>query len=220
VKEYKLEFMKYFDENNKDECVNFSIKGIENSLFTIPELYEEIFTPALYCIDNCSEDDEDCIWQEHVKTSIIKTSIESLYPHIIKMKKNIKPLGIKVVLACPEQEYHDVGLRMISDFFTLNGYESIYIGSNTPRDQVSIAITKEKPKYAALSITDYYLLFETQKLVKEIRKKSGDKIKIILGGSAFTKNMNSFELIGGDIYLNSYKDIVKLKDGDINEISI
>ncbi len=85
---------------------------------------------------------------------------------------------------------------------------------------MSIAITKEKPKYAALSITDYYLLFETQKLVKEIRKKSGDKIKIILGGSAFTKNMNSFELIGGDIYLNSYKDIVKLKDGDINEISI
>jgi hypothetical protein len=57
-------------------------------------------------------------------------------------------------------------------------------------------------------------------LVKEIRKKSGDKIKIILGGSAFTKNMNSFELIGGDIYLNSYKDIAKLKDGDINETSI
>jgi methanogenic corrinoid protein MtbC1 len=109
---------------------------------------------------------------------------------------------------------------MISDFFTLNGYEAIYIGSNTPRKQVSIAIKKENPKYAALSITDYYLLFETQKLVKEIRSESKNNIKIILGGSAFKKNMNSFELIGGDIYLKSYSDIVKLKEDDIDETGL
>src|SRR6056297_2810527 len=194
MEKYKIEFMKYFNNNYKDECVNFSLNGIKNNFFTIPQLYEEILTPALYSIDECPEDDEDCIWQEHVKTSMVKTVIECIYPEIITLKENIKPLGIKVLLACPEQEYHDVGLRMISDFFTLNGYETIYIGSNTPRDQVSIAISKENPKYAAISVTDYYLLFETQKLVKEIRKKSKDKIKIILGGSAFDKNMNSFDL--------------------------
>jgi len=220
VENLKLEFMKYFNDNNKDKCVNFAVEGIEKKLFSIPKLYEEILTPALYTIDECPEDDEDCIWQEHIKTSIVKTVIECIYPEIITLKENIKPLGIKVLLACPEQEYHDVGLRMISDFFTLNGYETIYIGSNTPRDQVSIAISKENPKYAAISVTDYYLLFETQKLVKEIRKKSKDNIKIILGGNAFQKNMNSFELIGGDIHLNSYSDIVKLKEDDIDEISI
>ncbi|MDW7668825.1 MAG: cobalamin B12-binding domain-containing protein [Bacillota bacterium] len=220
MKKYKLEFMKYFDNNYKDECVNFALKGIRNNFFTIPQLYEEILTPALYSIDDCPEDYEDCIWQEHIKTSIVKTVIECVYPEIINQKKEINQLGIKVVLACPEQEYHEVGLRMISDFFTLNGYRSIYIGSNTPRDQVSLAIVKENPKYAAISVTDYYLLFETQKLIKEIRGKSKDNIKIILGGSAFQKNMNSFSLIGGDVYLKSYEDIVKLKEDDLNEISI
>ncbi len=220
MEKYKLEFMNYFNNNNKDECVNFTLNGIINNFFTIPQLYEDILTPALYSIDECPENDQDCIWQEHVKTSIVKTVIECVYPEIIKQKKEIKQLGIKVVLACPEQEYHEVGLRMISDFFTLNGYESVYIGSNTPRDQVSLAIEKETPKYAAISVTDYYLLFETQKLIKEIRRKSKDSIKIILGGSAFQKNMNSFNLIGGDIYLKSYGDIVKLKEDDLNEISI
>ncbi len=220
MEKYILEFMKHFNNNYKDKCVNFTLNGIKNNFFTIPQLYEEILTPALYSIDECPEDDEDCIWQEHVKTSIVKTVIECVYPEIIKQKKEIKHLGIKVVLACPEQEYHEVGLRMISDFFSLNGYESIYIGSNTPRDQVSLAIEKENPKYAAISVTDYYLLFETQKLIKEIRKKSKDSIKIILGGSAFQKNMNSFNLIGGDLYLKSYEDIVKLKEDDLNEISI
>ncbi len=220
MEKYKLEFIKHFNNNNKDECISFSLNGIKNNLFTIPQLYEEILTPALYSIDECPEDDEDCIWQEHVKTSIVKTVIECVYPEIINQKKEINQLGIKVVLACPEQEYHEIGLRMISDFFTLNGYSSIYIGSNTPRDQVSLAIEKENPKYAAVSVTDYYLLFETQKLIKEVRRKSKDSIKIILGGSAFQKNMNSFNLIGGDVYLKSYEDIVKLKEDDFNEISI
>lgn len=220
MEKYLSDFMTYFNKKEKDACVNFALDGIKRNNFNIPDLYENILRPALYSIDKCDNKDNDCIWKEHLKTSIVRTIIEALYPHIIELKKEIKPLGIKVLLACPEREYHEIGLRMMSDFFILNGYESIYIGSNTPRDQVSIAISQENPKYAAISVTDYFLLFETKKLVAEIRKTSTKDIKIILGGNAFKKNLHSFELIGGDIYLKSYKDIVNLRKEDLDEISI
>jgi methanogenic corrinoid protein MtbC1 len=211
--EFKSKFMSAFEQNNKDKCIELSLEHLSNNTINIPSLYEDILTPALYSIDKCTE--EGCIWKEHVKTSIVRAVIECVYPNIIKFKKNISPNGIKVVLACPEKEHHEIGLRMMSDFFTLNGYESIYIGSNTPRDQVCIAISQNIPKYVAISVTDYYLLFEAQKMIKKIRSNYGSSIKIIVGGLAFKNNSDSIKDIGGDIFLNSFKDIENLRKEEI-----
>lgn len=221
MKNYKDEFMTLFEEFNKDECVRFALNGLNNNYFNIPDLYEKILGPALYAVDNCNNDDNDCIWREHVKTAIVRTIIESVYPYVIEIKRSIEPLNHKVVLVCPEKEYHEIGLRMMSDFFDLNGYESIFIGSNTPREQVCVAISQNNPKYVAIGITDFYLMFEAKKLISRIRLKHENKIKIILGGSAFLNNPSAIFEIGGDLYLTSYNDIANLaKEDSRHEIGI
>ncbi|MBV1757874.1 MAG: cobalamin-dependent protein [Dethiosulfatibacter sp.] len=221
MKNHKDEFMILFEEFKKDECVRFAINGLNNNDFSIPELYEQILGPALYAVDECIDDDNDCIWREHVKTAIVRTIIESIYPYVIEAKRNITPLNQKVVLVCPEKEYHEIGLRMMSDFFDLNGYESIFIGSNTPRDQVCVAISQNNPKYVAIGVTDFYLMFEAKKLISRIRTKHEDKIKIILGGTAFLNNPSAVSEIGGDLYLISYNDIKNLaKEDSIHETGI
>lgn len=208
-------FMKAFNEENKDKCVEIALDIIENKKLTIPYFYEEVLRVALYSIDECKTD--DCIWREHRKTAIIRTVIESIYPYVMKLKNEIIPLKQKVVLACPEKEYHEIGLRMVDDFFSIIGYETIFIGTNTPKNQVLNAVLKTKPKYLAISVTDYYLLFESQILIQNIKKCTSD-VKIIVGGKAFKDNQDSIEMIGGDIYLESFEDFIKLRDGDINEI--
>jgi methanogenic corrinoid protein MtbC1 len=221
MKNYKDEFMTLFEEFNKDECVRFALNGLNNNYFNIPDLYEKILGPALYAVDNCNNDDNDCIWREHVKTAIVRTIVESVYPYVIEIKRSIAPLNQKVVLVCPEKEYHEIGLRMMSDFFDLNGYESIFIGSNTPREQVCVAISQNNPKYVAIGITDFYLMFEAKKLISRIRLKHENKIKIILGGSAFLNNPSAIFEIGGDLYLTSYNDIANLaKEDSRHEIGI
>lgn len=211
--EFKLSFINHFDKLDKDACVLLAINALKNNEITIPELYEDVLRPALYSIDT-SMGMEDSIWIEHVKTSIIRTVIESAYPFVIELKKHVKPLGIKVVLACPEREYHEVGLRMIADFFSLNGYEAIFVGTNTPREQVYYAIASNSPKYAAISVTDYYLLFEAQRMINRIKEMTGGKVTVLVGGNAFRSNLVSVEKIGGDIYLESYQDIVSLRAGE------
>lgn len=215
MEEFKNQFMLFFEENNKDKCVELTIEYLHKSIFTIPELYEQVLRPALYSIDSCDDKNHDCIWKEHVKTSIIRTVIESVYPFVINLKKQVKPLGIKVVFACPEKEYHEIGLRMMADFFSLNGYESIFIGNNSPRDQVLTAITQSKPKYVAISVTDYYLLFEAQKLIQKIKSVYDQEIIVIVGGHAFKNNLSSVSKIGGDIYLESYDDVVSLRGREL-----
>lgn len=213
--EFKLSFINHFNEMNKDACVLLAIKSLKNNEITIPELYEEVLRPALYSIDT-SMSVEDSIWIEHVKTSIIRTVVESAYRFVIELKKHVKPLGIKVVLACPEREYHEVGLRMVADFFSLNGYETIFVGTNTPREQVYYAVASNSPKYAAISVTDYYLLFEAQRMIQHIKEMTGGKVTVLVGGNAFRENSLSVAKIGGDIYLESYQDIVNLRAGEEN----
>lgn len=211
--EFKLSFMNHFNELDKDACVLLVLEALKNNEITIPVLYEEVLRPALYSIDT-SMSMEDSIWIEHVKTSIIRTVVESAYPFVIELKRHVKPLGIKVVLACPEREYHEVGLRMVADFFSLNGYETIFVGTNTPREQVYYAIESNSPKYAAISVTDYYLLFEAQRMINRIKEMTGGKVTVLVGGNAFNSNSISVAKIGGDIYLNSYEDIVNLRAGE------
>lgn len=215
MEEFKKTFMTYFEDNNKDMCVELTIKSLHKNAITIPDLYEKVLRPALYSIDDCVDKDNGCIWKEHVKTSIVKTVIESIYPFVIKLKKQVEPLNIKVIFVCPEKEYHEIGLRMMSDFFTLNGYDTIFIGSNSPKDQIITAILFANPKYIAISVTDYYLLFEAQKMIQKIKSTYDKNIIVIVGGLAFKHNLDSVSKIGGDIYLETYEDVVSLAKEDI-----
>jgi methanogenic corrinoid protein MtbC1 len=215
MEEFKKTFMTYFEANNKDMCVELTIKSLHKNAITIPDLYEKVLRPALYSIDDCVDKDNGCIWKEHVKTSIIKTVIESIYPFVIKLKKHVEPLNIKVIFVCPEKEYHEIGLRMMSDFFNLNGYDTIFIGTNSPKDQIITAISFSNPKYIAISVTDYYLLFETQKMIQKIKSTYNRNIIVIVGGLAFKHNLDSVSIIGGDIYLETYEDVVSLAKEDL-----
>lgn len=215
------EFMRFFNMNDKNGCVLYALEGIRSGKFSIPFLYEGILKPALYSIDKCAKNDNDCIWDEHVKSSIARTVVESLYPEIVKKSEKVKKLGITVLLTCPENEHHDMGLRMLSDFFTLEGYTTVYLGSHTPRDQVCRAIFKTSPKYVAISVTDYYLLYEAKKLVDKIRKSYGKNIRILAGGNAFKNNIDAISQIGADLYLESNDDILSLKgEAEDNETGI
>ncbi|WP_422485472.1 cobalamin B12-binding domain-containing protein [Gudongella sp. DL1XJH-153] len=208
------EFMELFSLNRMDDCVVSAMEEVQSGRITIPVLYEKILVPALYSIDDCPESDPGCIWDEHVKTSIIRTIIEVLYPIVIDLGGKAEKTGDKIVLTCPEKEYHEVGLRMMSDFFQINGYQVIYIGSNTPRDQVWQAIRTEKPNYVGISVTDYYLLFEAKRIVEKIKTECVKDIKIILGGQAFRNNPHTIEEIGGDIYIQDYNDVLALREGE------
>ena len=207
--------VKSFNEEDKERFVSIALNAIENNEIDIPFLYEEVLKMLLYSIDECTTD--DCIWREHRKTSMVRTVIECMYPYVIKIKNETKSLNKKVLLICPEKEYHEIGLRMIDDFLQMNGYETVFIGTNTPKDQVLAAVLSMKPDYLAISVTDYYLLFEAQKIINLIKEKTGN-VKIIVGGNAFKGNYESIKSIGGDIYLETYQDIKNLREGDENEI--
>ena len=208
-------FTELLHSENKEEAVKFALGLIESEQVGIVELYTEILGPALNNM-YCSLDDMDlCVWKEHVRTAIVRTIVESCYTYVLKEKEKAHqtPKGTAVIV-CPPEEYHDLGARMVADFFTICGFDTIYIGSNTPFDNFNNVAKIIKPKVIAISVSNYYNIVVTKKIIEDLRGKIGDETKIFVGGYAFATNRSNVSLVGADYYAGSFEDIKKIIEGE------
>lgn len=195
-------------QENREEAVLLALAMLENKESNIVSLYEDILTHALYQID-CNEFDKECIWREHIKTAIVRTIIEVTYPFIIKEKEGKIPINKKVLVVCPSEEYHEIGAKIAHSFFTLHGFNSIFIGANTPIDVIKDAVNYLQPDYLAISVTNFYNVIKAKEIVAEIKTINKD-IKVVAGGQAFN-HQDALETINADIHITTYESIGELQ---------
>lgn len=195
---------------NKEVAVKASINALKDEKLKVAELYEHILVPALNNIINEYSDDSELIWREHVRSGIIRTIIESAYPYILEERKQVEVDKGRVIVMCPEYEDHELGAKMVSDFFKLAGYDSTFIGARTPFKTIMQAIQVIRPKYVTFSVTNYYNLISVKKTIQNIKDKINYPLIFIVGGSAFKSNPSVFIEVGADLLLNSFSDIYDL----------
>ncbi|QWC00453.1 cobalamin B12-binding domain-containing protein [Mycoplasmatota bacterium] len=203
-------FISMLDKENKDDAILFIHDLLEKDM-SIIDVYENFIIPSLADYECNSSKEEICIWKEHTRTSIIRTILESTYPYLIKARKQ-DSINKLIVLACPQEEYHEIGAIVSANYFYLMGYKVKYIGANTPNFEIKSALKILQPDYLALSITNYYNLIQTKKLLEEIVAEN-DNVKIILGGQAIKKHRDDIDITYHYI-LNSLDDIKRFRGED------
>jgi len=208
------EFMEHLEAENREDSLNFVLSKLENDEIDIITLYTEILAPSLNNMKP-AKNDMTFIWREHIRSSIIRTIIENCYTYVIKERDEKYKFEIdkKVAVVCPSEEYHEIGARMVTDFFTLLGYDSTFLGSNTPKEEFVQALKILNFDYIALSISNHYNLVAARKAIEKI-KESHSMVKIIVGGNAF-KNMEAcYKELKADMYIKTFEDIKKLAQED------
>lgn len=201
---------------DRENALDLCMKSLENNEISVVELYESILAPALNnIIDENEGDEEKLIWKEHVRSGIVRTIIECTYPYVLRERNKIGKFKNKsVIVMCPKFEDHELGARMVSDFFTILGYKTTFIGSNTPETTILKALETIQPTYVCISVTNYYNLVSTKKTIEKIKNTLDFKAKFVLGGYAFTSDPSLLNKVGGDILLRNFQDISSLDEGD------
>lgn len=210
------EFLEYLDNEDKENCINLITSKLDKKELDIPTLYKEILEPSLNAFYCDAEEEKMCIWKEHIRTSIIRTIIEICYLYILKERKEkgVKLLNQTILIGCPAEEYHDTGAKMIADIFTLYGFNAIFVGANTPREEIRDAINLLKPSFIGISVTISYNLVEAEKAISLIKQHTEFDGKIVVGGQAFQNNPDNYKKIGADILIRNFNEIEKLaKEG-------
>jgi len=193
-----------------DEAITYCIGLLEQGALTVSELYEQVLAPALNKIAVPRAQEDDLIWREHAMTAIVRSIIECARPYVIKEKERSAAAGGsagRVLLACPEDEYHELGIRMGQDFFTIAGFETFFVGGNTPQANIVSAVEALKPDIAAIGVSNFLNLVQLKKIVAELRQSIDARVKIAVSGSALGRSGKTAADFGADLIINSFADI-------------
>ena len=215
IDELYSDFIGLLEKEDKGACIEFSLSALEKKKLDIVQLYSRLLAPSLNSMV-CKYDEDTCIWKEHVRSSIIRAIIESCYSYVLKEKERKhkgKP-GRRVLVVCPTEELHELGARMVSDYFVLAGDDVEFVGANTPLRVIRSAVQSFRPNLLAISVTNHYNLFAAKKVISAVRESELSKLRIVVGGSAFKGSPDTAKEIGADLELQTYDDIIALKDGD------
>lgn len=192
------DFLKALLSGNRREGSEIIRQFVENK-YSIPELYESVIKNSLYQVGELWEFNKITVADEHVATAVTESLLNELYQQIISGKRT----GKKVVVACAENETHQVGIKMVADIFEMNGWDAYFLGANVPTGELIKYIHQVQPQVVALSVSIYFHIPVLEKMITEIRKEFPE-LKILVGGQAFKH--------GGEEIFKKYQDVLYLPD--------
>jgi MerR family transcriptional regulator, light-induced transcriptional regulator len=209
-------FMEALEREDKARCLELCLSWLRDGKIDVVGLHTSVLGPALNTMSCTLDSGGWCIWREHVRSAIVRTVIENAFPYALaEQEAGGGRIGDAcAIVMCPEGERHELGARMVADFFTVAGYEALFVGSDAPRGDLLDGIRRVRPRYVAMSVTNFYNLVAAGKTVSEIRQSLGGGVSVLVGGRAFAGNPTAARAIGADALIEGYADIAALAKED------
>ena len=161
------------------------------------DIYLNIFQASQHEIGRLWQINQVSVAQEHYCTAATMLFMNMLYPRFVNPDRN----GHRVLVTCLGGELHELGARMVADFFEMKGWSTVFLGANTPWAEVLKASTVHRAELVAVSVTIGANIGEARTLVDAIRKSDEtDRPKVLLGGHAFLESPNLWKELQGDGY--------------------
>jgi methanogenic corrinoid protein MtbC1 len=192
------EFLNALLKGNHSICRTL-VQSYKDNNISIQELYENIIKNAMYDVGELWEYNQVSVATEHLASAIVESILNDLYEEIAIKEKGTR----KVITTCVENEHHQIGIKMVSDIFEMYGWNSHFLGSNTPNTELIRFIQMIQPDLLAVSLSLYFNFPKMQELMELLRKKFPE-LPILIGGQAFHH--------GGIEILNQYDNVIYNKD--------
>ena len=133
---------------NKSHCLSIVVSLIDKGV-PISDIYTHLFQRSLYKVGRLWEENKISVAVEHVATSITETLLAQTYPRAAALPKH----GRRAVVACVTGERHQIGSRMVADILELRGWDSYYLGADTPKDALLDLLLTLQPELLGLSVS-------------------------------------------------------------------
>src|ERR687884_855481 len=114
--------------------------------------------------------------QGHFCTAATQLLMAQFYPAILTMAK----VGPRFVAACVAGELHELGMRMVADVLELEGWETHYLGANTPAESVVHMVVDRQAHVVGISATMPFHVRAVAALVAAVRSEEACKTVKVL----------------------------------------
>ncbi len=187
-------YLDHLLRGEKDEAEDLILSTLEEGV-DVRDLYLHVFQPILYETGRLWQTNRISVGHEHFCTATTKGLMEQLRRYRELVEKN----GKTVVATCLGGELHEMGIRIVTDFFEMSGWKSYYLGPNTPMEGILQAIKHQKADLLAISVTMSIYLGATRDIIHLIKGANGLQIPVMVGGIVFNEQPELVNLVGADV---------------------
>jgi len=204
-----LEFLLNADRHSASKLI---LQSVEAGV-PVKDIYQMVFQPVQREIGRLWQINKISVAQEHFCSAATQLVMSQLYPYIFSSRKN----GKRFIAASVGNELHEIGLRMVADFFEMAGWDTYYLGANTPSESIIKAVKQTNPDIIGLSATITFNLKNLKELIRAIRaEKLKINSKILVGGYPFNTSPDLWKKVGADGYALDAESALKFADNLLN----
>lgn len=201
--EIKKKYLETLLNNDTKKAMDY-ISDTLKSGAKLEEIYK-ILESAMHDVGELWHKNKISVDKEHYITSATQTAMSQFYPLIYsKTEKN----GYLLLSSAVGSELHEMGVRMISDLFEYNRWDTIYLGAAVPMGNILNSIEENRPDLIALSVTMPPHLVLCKEIVDSIRELY-PKVMIAVGGMAFKSTEKIWEKWNVDVYAEDAQQLLE-----------
>lgn len=164
-------------------AISVAFTALDEQAATVSDLYQQL-SEILVEVGAEWQRGTTEVWQEHLITGIVRNIVEAC---VLAVEEAAPPdRRSSVVLAAPSDEYHDLGLRMLTDRFILAGWQAHFLGANVPVDELIAAADELAASAVALSASTHFHRVGLNDYVS-ILTGARPALRVWVGGPAFAR---------------------------------
>ena len=168
-------------------AVAIALEAVAGGVVSISELYR-VLSEIMVDIGATWQTGTTEVWQEHLVTGAVRNIVEAC---VRRVEETAPDPRTTVVLAAPEDEYHDLGLRMLADRFRLAGWRPHFLGANVPVSQLVSASDTLRADAVALSASTHFHRVSLKEYVAAL-SETRPALRVWVGGPAFALGGNGW----------------------------
>jgi methylmalonyl-CoA mutase cobalamin-binding domain/chain len=172
----------------------------------VKDIYTHVFQATQHEIGRLWQTNQISVAQEHYCTASTQIIMSQLYPYVFTSEK----VGRRLVATCIGGELHEIGMRMVADFFEMEGWDTYFLGANAPNESIVKAISDQRAQVLGVSVTMTFHVHLLSALIEMVRTAFGDQVKIFVGGYTFNIAPDLWKKVGADGYAPNAQQAILL----------
>lgn len=200
-------FLELLIQMKSDEARIYMLRQIESGK-SVASIYLDIIQPTLVKVGLLWQNGRISVAKEHYITALIQQMIGQMYPYVFT-RTHASELSMTAV--CAGNELHEIGMRMVADFFEMDGWDTKFLGSNIPSSEILNTLINAPSDVLAISATTSQHLDEVARLISLVRKEASIALtRIIVGGKVFNDTPDLWKKIGADAFADNAKNAIAI----------
>lgn len=201
-----LRYLERLLEHKGREAVQLLLDAAEGGR-KVTDLYENVIVPVQVEIGGMWHREDLDVSDEHFATATTQTAMSRLRQYF----PVVEPNGRRVLAACCNGELHDIGLRLITEYLEMAGWEAQMLGANVPVASIHENLVRFPVDLLVLSLGSWMHIRQLGILIASLRDRPEHAdLKILVGGSPFVMMPDLAQQLGADGTARSGEEAVRV----------